>query len=137
MFSPLYAAFRKTAEESKEPRKREYFERFAVWQDLTQLHYESPALTTELRARKLQIVNKLQPMRLKRTRPASNGKTEKPYAEYPLFAHESGRWCKKVRGRHVYFGPLSDPTAALHHVSRLTPIIHGKMLQQRTKEPPP
>jgi integrase len=52
-------------------------------------------------------------MRLKRIRKGSNGKAEKPYPEFPLFAHQSGRWCKKIRGQHVYFGPLDDPNAAL------------------------
>jgi hypothetical protein len=37
----------------------------------------------------------------------------KPYAEHPLTAHSSCRWCKKVRGKTHYFGPLSDPDAAL------------------------
>jgi hypothetical protein len=37
----------------------------------------------------------------------------KPYPEFPLFAHSSGRWCKKIRGRRVCFGPWDDPDAAL------------------------
>lgn len=39
----------------------------------------------------------------------SGGKTAtsrppKPYASYPLYAHPSGNWAKKVRGRFYYFG---------------------------------
>jgi site-specific recombinase XerD len=37
----------------------------------------------------------------------------KPYPEYPLYAHQSGQWAKKIRGRTVYFGPWGDPDYAL------------------------
>jgi hypothetical protein len=42
-----------------------------------------------------------------------NHQAAKPYPEYPLTAHPSGRWCKRARGKIHYFGPLSDPDAAL------------------------
>ncbi len=41
------------------------------------------------------------------------GKAAKPYPEFPLTPHPTGRWCKKVRGKLVYFGPLADPDGAL------------------------
>ena len=34
-------------------------------------------------------------------------KSLKPYPEFPLTAHPSGRWCKKRRGRQHYFGPIN------------------------------
>ena len=35
-------------------------------------------------------------------------KVTKPHADFPLWPHPSGRWCKKVRGRAIYFGKTSD-----------------------------
>ena len=37
----------------------------------------------------------------------------KPYPQFPLTPHPSGRWCKKIRGKLHYFGKIDDPDAAL------------------------
>jgi integrase len=48
-----------------------------------------------------------------RPRRRRNHQSAKPHPDYPLTAHPSGRWCKKIKGRLHYFGPLADPQAAL------------------------
>lgn len=47
------------------------------------------------------------------TRRKPRVKPTKPYPDFPLTPHPSGRWCKKVRGKLHYFGRLADPDAAL------------------------
>ena len=37
----------------------------------------------------------------------------KPHPDFPLFPHQNGQWCKKVRGKHRFFGVWPDPDAAL------------------------
>lgn len=54
----------------------------------------------------------------------------KPYPEFPLTAHPSGRWCKKHNQRTYYFGPIDDPDAALASFQRQWSHIreHGEYL---------
>ena len=40
-------------------------------------------------------------------------KPNKPQADFPLFPHTRGYWCKKIKGKQWNFGPWADPDAAL------------------------
>lgn len=50
-------------------------------------------------------------------------KPRKPYRNYPLTAHPNGQWCKRIRGRLVYFGPWGDPQAAIERYRQEFPIL--------------
>ena len=40
-------------------------------------------------------------------------KPNKPYPDYPPYAHATKRRAKKIRGRTLFFGPWDDPDSAL------------------------
>jgi len=49
------------------------------------------------------------------------------YQEFPLFAHASGQWAKKIRGKMWYFGVWENPEAAYEtHKSQIDEIHAGR-----------
>ncbi|HEY2841008.1 MAG TPA: tyrosine-type recombinase/integrase [Pirellulales bacterium] len=45
---------------------------------------------------------------IKPSRAGRAGKPQKPRADFPLFKHTRGYWCKKVRGKQHSFGRIAD-----------------------------
>jgi integrase len=62
---------------------------------------------------------------------AITGKPEKPYPEFPLFAHATKRWAKKIKGRLHYFGPWANWQAALEDYQYKVDYL------QQGRTPPP
>ena len=52
-------------------------------------------------------------------------KPPKPYPDFPLFAHATNRWAKKIRGRLHYFGPWDDSDGALQKYREQSDDLHA------------
>ncbi len=58
------------------------------------------------------------------------GKPDKPSPDFPLTAHPTGRWCKKIKGKLHYFGIWAKPAEALQ---RYKDFLDGKPRPKRKK----
>jgi integrase len=56
---------------------------------------------------------------------AARAKPQKPYPDFPLTAHPTGRWCKKIRGVIHYFGRWEDPDGALANYNAQAEALHA------------
>ena len=56
---------------------------------------------------------------------SNSEKPSKPYPTFPLFAHATKRWAKKIRGKFHYFGPWSDPEGSLARYNAQAADLHA------------
>lgn len=61
-------------------------------------------------------------------------KPSKPYAGFPLFAHATRRWAKKIKGKLHYFGPWDDWQGALDLYQRQRDDLYAGRRPRDTRD---
>jgi len=61
-------------------------------------------------------------------------KPDKPSPDPPLFAHSTGYWAKKIRGKFHYFGPWDDPEGALASYQQWGPDLQSGQIDRVPKD---
>ncbi len=62
---------------------------------------------------------------------AEKKRPNKPYPEYPLYAHPSGKWAKVINYKTHYFGTWQQPEAALAEYLEALPYIKSGLTPPR------
>ncbi len=67
----------------------------------------------------------------------SKHQSAKPYKTYPLTAHPSGRWCKKIRGRIIFFGKIIPKDGGASAQAALDKYLRERDYHETGRVPPP
>jgi hypothetical protein len=68
---------------------------------------------------------------LNSTTPAPSDKPAEPCAEFPLFAHTTKRWAKKIGGKMRYFGRWDGPAGAMRCTHSRKSVHHIQSPQEQ------